>query len=298
MNNHVKENLNVFNTKLKKQNTSKTRVEKTNNYVNKPRHYPPANKEWHNSIYAFNNNTIKLLPVNDKILLKLVKSYFNLYSRKLEKKVKSRRLRKRGRRLSTNRILTSRAELKHTNDKVIITIYTYNRQKKYYLNKIKRINTIDQMDNVLSKKIKQNLAKYKRPWPSSLKMDIVKKKGLNMMSKIDKQKIIVLKDMNKKTNGNGFKNHDTKYLKYYAVKSLRKEILSTYIKQLISFNQSKFEERYLKPLINLVKKTYNKKTEFNIVNLKYLYFNSYIFSDTLVTKLKNRKNKLLTVLRK
>nr|YP_010632387.1 ribosomal protein S3 [Lepraria finkii]WBP63105.1 ribosomal protein S3 [Lepraria finkii] len=292
-------NLNLFKTKLKKDNTYKIKVEKSNNYVGKPRHYLPANKEWHNSIYAFNNNNaIKLLPANDKTLLKLVKSYFNFYSRKLEKKIKSPRLRKRGRRLSTNRILTSKAELKHTNDKVIITIYIYNRQKKYYLNKINRIDTIDHMDNLLTKKIKSELAECDGPWPSNLKMKILKKKGLNMISKIDKQKKIVLRDPNKKTktDSNEFKNYETKYLKYYAVKSLRKEILSTYIKQLISFNQSKFEERYLKPLVNLVKRTYNKKIEFNLVNLKYLYLNSYIFSETLVTKLRNRKNKLLTVL--
>nr|YP_010632402.1 ribosomal protein S3 [Lepraria vouauxii]WBP63120.1 ribosomal protein S3 [Lepraria vouauxii] len=293
-------NLNLFKTKLKKDNTYKIKVEKSNNYVGKPKHYLPANKEWHNSIYAFNNNAIKLLPTSDKNLLKLVKSYFNFYSRKLEKKIKSPRLRNRGRRLSTNRILTSKAELKHTNDKVIITIYTYNRQKKYYLNKINRIDTTDHMDNLLPEKIRSELTECDGPWPSNLKMKKVKEKGLNMISKINKQKKIVLRDSNNKTktHSNEFKNYGTKYLKYYAVKSLRKEILSTYIKQLMSFNQSKFEKRYVKPLVNLVKRTYDKEIEFNLVNLKYLYLNSYIFSETLVTKLRNRKNKLLTVLRR
>ena len=82
-------------------------------------------------------------------MLKLIKSYFNLYSRKLEKKVISRRLRIRVRRLSTNRMLVSRPEIKHTNDKVIITLYVYNRQEKYYLNKINSMATIDQIDKLL-----------------------------------------------------------------------------------------------------------------------------------------------------
>jgi len=131
-------------------------------------------------------------------------------------------------------------------------------------------------------------------------MEIVKNKGLNMILKIDKQKKIVLEELKKKTktDANEFKNYETRYLKYYAIKSLRKEILSTYIKQLICFNQSKFQERYLKPLLSLVNRTYNKKIEFNFVNLKYLYLNSYIFSETLVTKLRNRNNKLLKVLKK
>nr|YP_009512492.1 ribosomal protein S3 [Pseudevernia consocians]AXJ91928.1 ribosomal protein S3 [Pseudevernia consocians] len=136
--------LNVFSTRLKKNNDNhnekkKVKLEDYFNYIGKARHYPPANKEWFNSIYAYNKNTIKLLPTLDKVTLKLVKSYFNFYSRKLEKKIKSRRLRVRGRRLSTNRILISRAELKHTNDKVVVTIYVYNRQKKYYFNKIMRL---------------------------------------------------------------------------------------------------------------------------------------------------------------
>lgn len=86
-------------------------------------------------------------------------------------------------------------------------------------------------------------------------------------------------------------------MKHYVTRSLRKEMLYIYLLQLISFNESKFEKRYLLPLTTLVKKVYNKKVEFNLVNLKYLYLNSYIFSETLVTKLRNRKNRLLRVLK-
>lgn len=44
---------------------------------------------------------------------------------------KFRRRRTKIRRYSTNRIYMSKTEMKHTNDKVVITIYTYNRSKKY-----------------------------------------------------------------------------------------------------------------------------------------------------------------------
>lgn len=56
------------------------------NYAGKFKHYPPANKEWFNSIYTYNKNLIKLLPSIDKTLSGFIKSYFNAYSRKLEKK--------------------------------------------------------------------------------------------------------------------------------------------------------------------------------------------------------------------
>ena len=305
MNENVKHNntaltLNVFNIKLKKYDISKTEVTENNkNFVSKPKHYPPANKEWFNSIYCYNENTTKLLPIADHVILKLVKSYFNLYSRKLEKKIKSRRLRIRVRRLSTNRILVSRPEVKHTNDKVIITIYIYNRQKKYYLNKINRIASIDQIDNLLPNRTKKELIETGGPWPSNLKIKVLRKKSINIRSKVTKHKNMVLKmlNINHKRGGNKFKNYELRYLKDYVTKCLRREIFSIYFRQLLLFNKSKFDERYLLPLTRLAKRVYNKKIEFNLVDLKYLYLNSYIFSETLVTKIRNRKNRLLRVLR-
>ena len=281
----VVDTLNMFNTRIKKKhNKQKVNVESNYNYIGKARHYPPANNEWFNSIYVYNNKTLKLLPILDKVTLKLAKSYFNFYSRKLEKKINARRLRIRGRRLSINRILISRAELKHTNDKVIVTIYVYNRQVKYYFNKIKRIAIND-----------------------LVKDSTVSKKRLKIKSKVKKQKKLALKSLFFEKNDNikppvslpgglSSKKYETSYLKHYVIRSLRKEMLQTSYSQLISFNVSKFEKKYLLPLTSLVTRVYNKKVEFNLVNLKYLYLNSYIFSDTLVTKLKNRKNRLLTVL--
>nr|YP_009655110.1 ribosomal subunit protein subunit S3 [Cladonia macilenta]QCL16951.1 ribosomal subunit protein subunit S3 [Cladonia macilenta] len=134
--------------KLHKQATKKYKLSKrliemkANNYIGKPRHFSPLSNEWYNSIYTFNMNLLKILPTLNKILLRIVKSYFNFYSRKLEKNIKSRRLRIKARRLSINKILTSKPQLRHTNDQIIITLYTYNRQKIYYLNKLKKIASL------------------------------------------------------------------------------------------------------------------------------------------------------------
>ena len=132
---------------------------KTNNYIGKPRHFSPLSDEWYNSIYTFNMNLLKILPSLNKILLRIVKSYFNFYSRKLEKSIKSRRLRIKARRLSINKILTSKPQLKHTSDQIIITIYTYNRQKIYYVNKLKKIASLDVMDTILPNFLKKNIFK-------------------------------------------------------------------------------------------------------------------------------------------
>ena len=291
--------LNVFNARLKKDNTQKVKLKNNYNYIGKPRHYPPANKEWFNSIYVYNNKTIKLLPTLDKVTFKLVKSYFNFYSRKLEKKIKLRRLRARGRRLSINRILISRAELKHTNDKVVVTIYAYNRQKIYYFNKIIRIaikNFVN--DSTIKKKSLKIQSKVKKHKKLALKtLGLFSSDSFSSSFTKDEEKSNEEENNKKKLLNNKFKKYETSYLKHYVMRSMRKEVLETYLWQLVSFNESKFEKKYLLPLTSLVTRVYNKKVEFNLVNLKYLYLNSYIFSDTLVTKLRNRKNRLLRVLK-
>ena len=107
------------------------------NNIGETRHYPPATKEWFNSIYSYNKNFIKTLPIVDKIVNKLIKSYFNLSP--LYNNKKSSRVQVRFKRLSLNRILVSRAEMKHTNNKVIITVYLYNKNKKFFIYKLKNL---------------------------------------------------------------------------------------------------------------------------------------------------------------
>ena len=107
------------------------------NNIGETRHYPPASKEWFNSIYSYNKNMIKTLPIVDKIVNKLIKGYFNLNP--LSNNKKSSRVQVRFKRLSLNRILVSKAEMKHTNNKVIITVYLYNKNKKFFLYKLKNL---------------------------------------------------------------------------------------------------------------------------------------------------------------
>ena len=272
--------LNMFKKKVvKPRNSKKDKLEVTPNFAGRPKYFVPAITEWYNNTYTYNNNTSKLLPIALKVTFRLIKSYFNIYSRKLENKIRSRPLRIKVRRLSTNRMLISRPELKHTNDKVFITTYLYNRQKTYYLNKILKIAS---------------------QLPSSKKIKTIRKKTLKISSKVEKHRNFALKILNVKNKKihNLFNRYDIWNLKDYALKSFRKEILSVYFRQLISFNKSKLDERYLLPLTKLLRRIYNKEIQFNVVNLKYLYLNSHIFSETLTTKLSNRKNRLLSVLKR
>jgi hypothetical protein len=217
--------------------------------------------------------------VADKLITKLIRSYFNFYNRKLEKKIRLKRLRTRIRRLSTNRIFVSRAELKHTNNKVIVTLYIYNREKKYLFNKIKRIKTI----------VRLRRRNFRR------KIRLIKLQGLAITKKVNKEKSLLF-DLAKYENNN-FKNYTKQYYVNFIAKSLAKEMLNLYYKRMLYFNKSKFENTRLFGLTNILRKVYNKHVEFNLVNLKYLYLNSDIFSQSIAIKLKNRKNRLLKVLK-
>jgi hypothetical protein len=51
-------------------------------------------------------------------------------------------------------------------------------------------------------------------------------------------------------------------------------------------------------MINILNKIYNKKVTLNVINLKYLYLDNYIFTEAIVRKLNDRKKRILKVLRK
>jgi len=85
---------------------------------------------------VFNKNALNLIPQVTVLALKLIKSYFNLYNYKLERRIRSSRLLLRLRRLSSHKIYVSNGEFKHTNNKVVITLYLFNRQNFNYDKKI------------------------------------------------------------------------------------------------------------------------------------------------------------------
>ena len=119
---------------FKKNKSSIKTIRYINNDTGKMRHFTPAAQEWYNSIYTYNKNYAKLLPVADKNLMHLLNSYFNLF---MDPKIlKIKRIANRYRRLSANKIFVGKGELKHTNEKVIITSYVYNVEQLYLKSKI------------------------------------------------------------------------------------------------------------------------------------------------------------------
>lgn len=279
------------------------------NTIGPIRVFPTATREWYNSVYAYNQNSIKNLSIADKTLSRLVKSYFNLFL-KGKGNSKARRIAKRFRRRSFKKIWISKAELKHTSSKVTVTLYTYNSEKIFLTLKLKKLikayltskykNINPWLINLLYginvyKKRRVSLSKYLRELKYLLSM--------RTFFKVDPYIESYLKIINKMITLSKKDKIINKKLDQIYTESLRKNLLSKEIKDivlcklLLNINKSKFEDEFLFKLKRIVGKIYNKEVEFNIVNLKTLYFNSDIFTEVIARKLKNRKNKLLRVLK-
>jgi hypothetical protein len=307
-------------------------LNKTKNTLGPMRYFPPACQEWFNSIYTYNNIYSKNITIADKNLSTLIKSYFNIYFNK--KLLISKRILTRFRRLAINKVFISKAELKHTSSKVIITLYIYNEERRALLNRIKIIETmLFPYLNSVSKEVfekeflflnkKLNIIKKERKNISFINLlkeikqhvleeIILEKVNLETINKknLRSNKLLEIKTLEENVNKilaiiaaceNDLVSHK-KYEKIYGFllnKTFLEKEISTiaYYKLLLSLNKSKFEDRFLLSLKPLISKIYNKEVEFNIVNLKAIYLNSDIFTQAISLKLRNRNNRLLTVLR-
>ena len=319
-------------TKKIKDNCKTIPLKKITSTIGPMRYFPPATQEWFNSIYVYNNNYIKDITIADKNLSRLIKGYFNLYFS--SKFLDSNSIFTRYRRLSINKIFFSKAELKHTSSKVIITLYVYNEERRILFHRIKRIEAMlftsikstsdkDNKGTILSLKEKLNIIKDKKNNFSF--NNLLEELRLSVCSEINSERDILvtikrLKDRKQQLLDIEFleknledllsiiavcekdpislKYYDNLYGKIFSKTLLEKEIIIiAYYKLLLSLNKYKFEDKFLLKLKPLISKIYNKEVEFNIVNLKAIYLNSDIFTQAISLKLKNRENGLLRVLR-
>lgn len=200
--------------------------------------------------------------------MKLVKSYLLLYNLDIESELRKEKLRPRDRKLSLNKIFVSNGEFKHTNDNVNITLYVYNRQKLNYLLKLKNIYIS------LFKKVS-----FVR------KLQLIRKKGLNLLN----QQQEISKLLTSLLPGYSSELNSAHYYTIFIDKAVTKLEFYLYYRQLLYINKAKFENSYLQGLKNLIIKIYKKNVEFNIINLKYFYFNSDILTQPLELKLKKKR---------
>lgn len=212
------------------------------NDIGKTKYFPASSKEWRNSVYYYNDNFIKNFPIYDLNINNLIKGYFNLHFNHqfIRTKIKARKWK----RASLNKIHVSKPEIKHTNSKAIITVYTYNKERASLRQKVL----------LLRRRF------YKEIFLFFLKS---KKTCINMTDKF--------------------------YNKIIESLFIKELILLRRYKLRLSLNKYKFEEKLLLKLSRLIGKLYNKKVEFNIINLKSIVLNSDLFTEILASKIRKRK---------
>ena len=321
-----------YNTPVLFNKKSKRCVIKPLTYINSDtgitKHFTPAAQEWFNHIYSYNHNYIKSLPVADTNLMKLLKSYFNL---KINSKLlKTKGMPTRFKRLSTKRVFVGKGELKHTSSKVIITFYVHNTEKIYLARAVKLVfkslyNPKSRLNKFITKdKNNKEIVSYNRPftleeylalpdhynkWYIDHIASYIEVKNLYLSNLLLQYKILIklvnIRAATQKDLTNIFIPlcENTHYLNYPSFNSYMLKVRTFYLsglnrfRYLLQFNNVKFTKPFIFELTRLVQSIYNKKVEFNIVNLKKMHLNSDIFTQAVSLKLRNRDNKLYRVLK-
>lgn len=225
--------------------------------------------------------------------MNIIKGFFSVYNKNLEKMLRTKRLLLRFRRLSSNRVYLSKGEFKHNNNNVLISIYIFNRQKHNYLSKLKKIY----LKKFLTKSINLNLIKILRS---------IYTKGLDTLKQVNKDKYLLIKalniiEKNKKYKISQFKSLSNYTLIFYkSLVNLTMKKLRLYFvyKQLIFLNKSKLNYTYLRLLKKHLENLYNKNVEFNLINLNLFYLNSDILFESVKLKLTRNKRNMRNIFNK
>lgn len=113
----------------------------------------------------------------------------------------------------------------------------------------------------------------------------------------------ILNELKKKNRKN---SHFTKHIilidkigyEMFAGYMFKKIYSSTFYSSILWLSCIKSSYVYLSGLVNLLKKTINKSIGLNVVDLKYLFLDSNIMASAITTKLKDRKKRVLRVLKR
>src|SRR5690554_7756642 len=177
------------------------------------------------------------------------------------------------------RIYVSNIEIKHTNNKAIITLYVINTQKNTLRERYKKSKLFYRDIKIEIGMMYENISLF------------IKDRFTFKGSKISEYK----SELNKIVNS--FDAYINKYVKkniFNKLKFIKKINIIRKYTYAYKLDRFKFQEIYfLYKLNNLLTKILNKKIEYNIINLKSLTYNSDIFTKALALKLRKRKFNVL-----
>jgi hypothetical protein len=147
--------------------------------------------------------------------------------------------------LSSNKIYISNGEFKHTNHKVIITLYLFNRQKYNYIIAIRKQYLKNIFNTSISNSGKKKLV-LKNLFFQRLKS--INIKGFLALKEANKEKLLFINILKRNKEYKIYKYISNYVLKFYnklIMKSFKKLQLYLYYRQLVFINKSKFNYIYL-----------------------------------------------------
>ena len=259
----------------------------------------------------------------------LLKSYFNSQIKDEFLKIKTEPMVPRYRRWSGKKVFIGKGELKHTSSRVIITFYVYNTEGMFLSYKVRnqRYGLYFNEEELKNRQIEDREGKTKIVYNKLFTMleylylrehfeeylsyiiSTINKltselnainKYYNCLISLVKQKILAKEEIllifNNKVKSISINNYPDFYFYLKIAKEEYKKNLYLNMK-LLKYNKAKFTRIFISKLLFLVQKIYNKKIQFNIVNLKKMHLNSDIYTQAVSLKLRNRDNTLYKVLK-
>lgn len=309
-NHYLKSIVNFFTKKDSKIQTNSEKDLAKNSHF-----YPFSTKEWLSSMYSYNKASSKPLVATNFVLNILLKSYFNILQ--LKRKFLNRR-RDNKLRYSANQNFISKVELEHTNSKLLLTLTTYNKKKELVERELRKFimlvkfwktvratQTMYRPDykNRLLHVVKRNFYIFNK-WniaffkeKTSLFDYLLKTKWRNF-NFYDYVPIMKKSRAAHLHNFYNIPNHYNKRLKklFKLEKTLFNYTKTIHFMIFLSTNVG-LSLRNL-GLIRLLEKLYGKKIKIHLVESRSVHLNSDVFSAAVALKLRDRKNKVVSILRK
>lgn len=254
--------------------------------IGETKYLPSYSQEWKDTIYSYNQNTMKNIPSHHMNANKIIQSYFDLHF-----SIKNRNFLYRNKYISIKRrrkllrkIYISNPDIKFTNDKAIINLFTLNREKNYLLKKYIEMNK-NLHDFLIQRHLflyKENIMNIYNSLHKDMNYYLLRNKSKFIQYKLHSfNQFITIKNLYLEKVWN-------KIIFQYAKKHL------AYLRKyelLYSLNQLKFNKwTLLNKLSTLLNKIFNKKIEYNIINVKSIIFHSDLFVQALALKFKKRKS--------
>lgn len=315
------ENLKIFD-KYTNTNSKTMPFKLRKNDVGKTKYLPPYFKEWNNTAYFYNKNTIKNMPINNIIINKIITSYFNLIFLNTKNiSIKEKRILFNKKRSLVKDIYLSNVKIKYTNSIAIITLYTLNLRKYIFTKYMKYLNYFSirkEWEEVLNKNTSQKILIRKNPLALTkilkekflrfigIKTIILKSNKdfkLTDLSTIKENNLENIKEIINfkfKFFNKGLESYNL-YIKIYLIKQI-KHMYSKYLYLLYKYNYQYFlnnlkfkngNSSFIPKLKSKLSTILNKKIELNIINLKSLTYSPDIFTKALANKLKKKSFNVL-----